>query len=92
MGGEELDCIDAISTHNIPRGRRAITSIGAAVTAGRMSHTKRQNDVLDECPFGPLRLRRPAPLMSPSVSGPRGHRLILHRQKSITKAISLVRR
>lgn len=24
---EELDCIDAISTHNIPRGRRAITSI-----------------------------------------------------------------
>lgn len=27
--GEEegLDCIDAISTHNIPRGRRAITSI-----------------------------------------------------------------
>lgn len=35
-----------------------------------MSHTKCENDVLDECPLGPLGVRRPAPLMSLSVSDP----------------------
>lgn len=35
-----------------------------------MSHTKRENDVLDECPLGLLGVRCPAPLMSLSVSDP----------------------
>lgn len=57
--------------------------------AGSMTHTRLENDVLDEYPLAPLGVCCPALSDVFECLGPRGQHLILHRQKSISKPISL---